>query len=174
VNFWKIIMATVVIFAAGVTTGGLLVNCIDHTHRNNSRHAQPLPETRPQNGERGTPARTMEFPKPRQPDLLSTNFIKHLDDALKLTLEQQNSIQTIIAEGQERNHAIWTNNAEQMREVVQDVRHRVRELLTADQQKQFEELMKHVPRRPANNTNAPPVLSPTNAPAAAPANAPGV
>ena len=92
--------------------------------------------------------------------MLDTNFVKQLDDALKLTQGQQDSIRKIIAEGQDRNHAIWTNNAEQMREVTMDVRHRIHELLNADQQKQYDELMKRVPRRSQGGTNGPPGFFP--------------
>ncbi len=125
---WKIILATIVIFCAGVMTGGLLVNHVDRTNRFN--HRPPGAEFRPPGGEH-EPGRGMgmEFPRPRQPDLLNTNFVRRLDDALKLTADQRSAIAKIIAEGQDQNHSIWTNNAEQMRKVMQDVRHRVREQL---------------------------------------------
>ncbi len=32
-NSWKVILATVVIFGAGVLTGGLLVNYVEREHR---------------------------------------------------------------------------------------------------------------------------------------------
>ena len=164
VNFWKIVLATIVMYGAGVTTGGLLVSHIDRGRLdNNSRPPMPFgtnatmrpfgPEGR--GGGRGM-GMEFQFLRPRQPDMLDTNFVKQLDDALKLTQTQQDSIRKIIAEGQDRNHAIWTNNAEQMREVTMDVRHRIRELLNADQQKQYEELMKRVPRRQQGGTNGPP------------------
>ena len=159
VNFWKIVLATIVMFGAGVTTGGLLVSHIDRERPDSNRHP-PMTFgsnewTRPfgDEGGRGRSPMGSMFPRPRQPDMLDTNFVKQLDDSLKLTQAQQDSIRKIIAEGQERNHAIWTNNEEQMREVTLDVRHRVRESLNADQQNQFEELMKRVPRR---GTNGPP------------------
>lgn len=169
-NSWKVILATVVIFGAGVFTGGLLVNQVQHPHSKNN-HRQPA------NGEAHDPqSRTNTLANltrpPRVPDILGAKFVQQLDDALQLTADQRASIQKIIADGQERNHAIWTNNSAQMRTVIQDVRHRVREELTADQQKQFEELMKRVPRRPQNSTNAPAGLSATNAAPLAPANAP--
>ena len=171
---WKIILATIVIFGAGVMTGGLLINHVDRTNR--SGHRPPGAEFRPPGGEH-EPGRGMgmglEFPRPRQPDLLNTNFVRRLDDAIKLTPDQRSAIGKIIAEGQDQNHSIWTNNAEQMRKVMQDIRHRVREQLTPDQQKQFDELMRRPPRRPPNSTNAPPVLPPANDPVAAPTNAPG-
>jgi hypothetical protein len=155
VNSWKIILATIVIFAAGVTTGGLLVNHIDRANRMN-RRPPGMPEMRPPGGER-EPGRGMgmEFPRPRQPDLLNTNFVRRLDDALKLTADQRSAIEKIIAEGQDQNHSIWTNNAEQMRRVMQDVRRRLHDALAPDQQKKFDELMRRAPRRPPGATNAP-------------------
>jgi hypothetical protein len=169
VNYWKVILATVVIFGAGVFTGGLLVNCIQHPHPRNNNHRPAA------NVEAHPPAEAHEpqshtnsliaMPRPpRPPEILGDKFVQQLDDALQLTPDQRVSIQKIITDGQERNHAIWTNNSAQMRAVIQDVRHRVRETLTADQQKQFEELMKRVPRR-QNFTNAPANLPLTNSPA---------
>lgn len=171
-NSWKIILATVVIFGAGVMTGGLLVSHVDRSNRNN--HRPPgFGEFRPPGGDREPGhGMGMEFPRPRQPDMLNTNFVRRLDDALKLTADQRSAIAKIIAEGQDQNHSIWTNNAEQMRKVMQDVHRRLRESLLADQQKQFDELMRRPPRRPPNATNAPPAMPPAHAPAA-PTNAPG-
>src|SRR5471032_2653556 len=143
-------------------TGGLLVNSVQ----------QPLPRNfhrPPANGE----ARELQFRtnnlanlsrQQRPPEILGDKFVQQLDDALKLAPDQLASIQKIITDGQERNREIWTNNSAQVREVIQDVRHRVRETLTADQQKQFEDLMKRVPRRQQNSTNVPANLSATNAP----------
>jgi len=164
VNFWKVILATVVIFGAGVFTGGLLINSVQHPHPKKIR-----PST---NGE--TQSRTNNLTTlrpPRTPEILGANFVQQLGDALQLTPDQRDAIQKIIADGQERNRAIWTNNAAQMRAVIQDVRHRVREELTADQQKLFEDLMKRAPRR-QNSTNAPASLPVTNAQAAVLTNAP--
>jgi Spy/CpxP family protein refolding chaperone len=170
VNSWKIILATIVIFGAGVMAGGLLINHVDRGNRFN--HRPPGAEFRPPGGER-EPGRGMgmEFPRPRQPDLMNTNFVRRLDDMLKLTADQRSAIGKIIAEGQDQNHSIWTNNAEQMRKAMQDVRHRVREQLTPDQQKQFDELMRRGPQR-HGMTNAPPGWPPASVPAAA-TNAPG-
>jgi len=163
VNFWKVILATVVIYGAGVITGGLLVNQIQHSRPRNDNHefanGGPHPPGEPHGPRPGNPG---GFPRPRPPEILGDKFVQQLDEALKLTAEQRASIQKIIADGQDRNRSIWTNNSTQMREVIQDVRHRVREQLTSEQQKQFEDLMKRVPRR-QNYTNAPAVAS-TNTP----------
>ena len=170
-NSWKIILATIVIFSAGVMTGGLLVSQVDHANRIN-RRPPGIPENRPPGFEH-EPGRGMgmgmgmEFPRPRQPDLLNTNFVRRLDEALKLTPDQRNAIAKIISEGQEQNRSIWTNNGDQMRKVTQDVHRRLRDTLTPDQQKQFDDLMRRPPRRGTNPTAAAPPVS------AAPTNQPG-
>ena len=162
-NFWKVIFATAVIFCAGVMTGGLLVNYVDHSHRG-GRRAPANGEPHPSPEVRDTQSRSNSLPRPRPPEILSTNFVQHLDDALQLAPDQREVIEKIIADGQERNHAIWTNNAAQMRAVIQDVRHGVREALTADQQKQFDELVKRPFKKNLFPTNAPAVSISTNAP----------
>jgi uncharacterized membrane protein len=148
-NSWKIILAALVIFGAGVVTGGLLVNHVSHTHPGNHR-----------------PPRESEDFIPR-PDLLKTNFVERLDKAVHLTPEQREAIEKIIAEGQQRNREIWKEVAPQFHPIFQEVRRRIREALSADQQKQFEELLKRPQRRPSNATNAPPIApppAPTNPP----------
>ena len=156
-NYWKVILATVVIFGAGVFTGGLLVNSIQHSHWKNNRRQSANDEIHSPAEAHEAQSRTnnsANLPHPRPPEILGDKFVQQLDDALQLTPDQRASIQKIITEGQERNRSIWTNSAVQMHAVIQDVRHRVRETLNADQQKQFEDLMKRVPRRP-NSTNGP-------------------
>jgi hypothetical protein len=174
VNYWKVILATVVIFGTGVFTGGLLVNSVQHSHpKNKNRPAAANVETHPPAEPRESTARTNNpanlLRPPRPPEILDEKFVQQLDDKLQLTSDQRVAIQKIIADGQERNHSIWTNSSAEMRAVVQDVRHRVRETLNAEQQKQFEELMKRVPRR-QGSTNAPASLSLTNSAVIEPTN----
>jgi hypothetical protein len=159
----------VVIFGAGVFTGGLLVNSIQHPHSKSNHHTLATTETHEPQLRATNNLANMSRPQ-RTPDILGTNFVSQLDDALQLAPDQRASIQKIIADGQERNHAIWTNNSAQMRAVIQDVRHHVRESLTADQQKEFDALMKRTPRRQQNATNAPSILAASNSPPVAPAN----
>jgi hypothetical protein len=161
VNYWKVILATVVIFGTGVFTGGLLVNFVDHSH--------------PKNFHRSAPAATNSIAQPtnpviqskpaRLPEILSRPFVEQLSDELQLTPAQRAAIETIIAESQG-----------QMRKAVQAVRQgareKIREQLDPAQQKHFDELMKRPLKRLSNITNAAPVFSaPTNAPAT---NAPGI
>ena len=179
-NFWKVILATVVIYGAGVMTGGLLVNQIKHFRPGSDNHQFGYGGMRPPGEPHGPrpdnpggfphPGNAGGFPHPRPPEILGDRFVQQLDDALKLTADQRASIEKIIADGQERNRSIWTNNSTQMREVILDVRHRIRETLTPDQQKKFEDLMRHVPRRPQNSTTMPFKMSWKMAPTDAPAN----
>ena len=152
-NNWKVILATVVIFGAGVLTGGLLVNHVQPV-RPKPPHNKPTapPEGRPASS--NSTGHASENPRPRPPEILSKQFLQRLNEELRLSAEQHEAIQKIIAERQN-----------QMRRVVQDARLEIREALTPEQQKQFEELVKRPFRRPIFGTNATVVLPAiTNAP----------
>jgi Spy/CpxP family protein refolding chaperone len=177
-NSWKIILAAVVIFGAGALTGGLLVNNVAQSHfKDVQRPPVELPP-HPQTASHDTnhePGQLppSDLPKPHQPEILGKQFVQQLDKKLHLTPEQRAAIAKIVAEGQERNHEIWTNAAPQMHKVLQDVRQQIREQLTPEQRKKYEELLKrfrpggHHPQPPPNSsspTNEPPMLEPTNPP----------
>ena len=171
-NYWKVILATVVIFGAGVLTGGLLVNYVDHPHTRNPHRAQASADAHPpENHEQHDQPRSQDIPPPRLAERMGKQFVQQLNDTLHLTPEQRVKIEKIIAEGQERNHEIWTNIAPKMRAVMQEVNQQIREELTPEQLKPFEELLKHPPRRPQNLTNEI-VLPPINVPTKMPTNAP--
>ncbi len=159
-NYWKVILATVVIFGAGVFTGGLLVNFVDHSHPKNFHRPVPAATNSV------APATNLNLTKSaRLPEILSKPFVEQLSDELQLTPAQRAAIESIIAESQG-----------QMRKAVQAVRQgareKIREQLDPAQQKQFDELMKRPLKRLQNTTNAAPVFSaPTNFPAT---NAPGI
>jgi Spy/CpxP family protein refolding chaperone len=161
VNDWKVIFATAVIFGAGVVTGGLLVNYVDHPHARNI-HRTAMAATNSviltNNASQPKPARV--------PEILSKDFVEKLADTLQLTPEQRTAIDKIIADSQgQMRKAVQT--------VRQDARQKIRDQLTPDQQKQFDDLMKRPVRRQATTTNAPVVLpSPANSTAVAPTNAP--
>jgi len=163
VNFWKVILASVVIFGAGVLAGSLLIKFSE----SNQPVAVPsvASSTHPSVNEHD-PLRDVDFPKPRPPEMLSKQFLKQLDGCLKLTPEQHDAIQKIITDGQEKNRRLWTNIAPEMRQVMLDVRQNIKDQLTAEQWKQFEDLIKRSQHKPAATTNAPAaaVTIKTNAP----------
>jgi hypothetical protein len=169
VNYWKVILATIVIFGAGVFTGGLLVDNTDRSHPRNWRRPQTSTDARTQTN-RADVARPQDSSRPRQPEMFSKQFVQQLDDALQFTPEQRDKIAKVIADGQERNRQIWTNYIPQMHKVTVDVQQQIHNELTTNQWRQFENLMKPRPaRRPPSGTNEPsdsPSMKPTNAPGA--------
>ena len=135
-KYWNVILATIVIFGAGVVTGGLLVHHTEH----------PLPHSH-----------AME-PGPKPP-------------------EQREQIQKVISQGQQNTRNLWKLVGPQFQLIWRDTRGQIRQVLTPEQKKKFETLMKeqHHPQ----STNAPSAQLPasTNAPAApalAPTNAPAI
>jgi Spy/CpxP family protein refolding chaperone len=174
VNYWKVILATVVIFGAGVLTGGLLVNYVNHPHAKNPHHASGTNAAHP-SSVGPDQSRSQDAPIPRLAREMGRQFVEQLDEQLQLTPEQHARIEKIVADGQERNREIWTNVAPKMHAVLREVNQQIRAELTPEQLKPFDELLKHSLHHPASGTNAPPVpgLS-TNGPPPAPANAPGV
>lgn len=159
-NSWKVILATVVIFGAGVVTGGLLVNYVDRSHHGNLHRPQANADVPPppENHDHDQP-HPQDIPPPRLAERMGKQFVQQLDDTLHLTPEQRGKIEKIIADGQERNHEIWTNVAPKMRAVILEVNQQIRAELTPEQLKPFEELLKHPPHRPPG-TNAPPANLP--------------
>jgi Spy/CpxP family protein refolding chaperone len=173
-NSWKIILAIVVIFGAGALTGGLLVNYAEQPHSKDTQRPPDEGSPHPQANNRDyDQPRPQDLPKPRPPEMLGKQFVQQLDNTLHLTREQRAAIAKIVADGQERNREIWTNVAPQMHKMLQDVRQQIREQLTPEQRKQFEELLKrfrppgHRQQPPPNSpppTNEPPMMEPTNPP----------
>jgi hypothetical protein len=161
VNYWKVIFATIVIFGAGVITGGLLVNHVEHPSRPLFTFHQPA---RP-----ASPARTPyeNMPPEVRPEILKTNFVQLLNDNLDLNPRQREQIRKIIAQAQENTHDLWKLVAPQFQLVWHDTRQQIRDVLTPKQQKEFEFLMRqqHALRH-QSSTNAPSVTpsSPTNSP----------
>lgn len=162
-NSWKIILATIVIYGAGVMTGGLLVHHIDHGHPKGPKRtdtpgtAAVATSGSPTNANttagNGTNNPSLTVTR-HLPDVMNKQFLQRLDAELHLTPEQREAIQKIITDSQNLMH-----------KTVQDARLEIREQLTPEQRSLFDELVKRPPHRPPNATNAPPVLSgPTNTP----------
>lgn len=166
-NTWKVILATLVIFGAGVITGGLLVNSLTGT----SRHPRKLLL-----GESQTKAtlpaalgsnvlREAQVPLPA--NVLSgkdKDFLERLNRELKLTPEQRGRIEKIICEGQQRIKECRKKIEPEVQLELSETRQKIRGQLTPAQQNLFNELLK---RHPSNSPHAA-----TNSPAAAPTNQP--
>ena len=160
-NNWKVIptivLATVLIFGAGVFSGGLLVNYVK-TARPKKITRVELPATNAVVVAASTTAPTLSPGKPatRLPEILNKEFLQRLDAELRLNPEQHEAVQKIIADGQSS-----------MKKMMNAARLEIREVLTAEQQKQFDGLVKKQPKKfaaaPPTNS-APSIVSTTNAP----------
>ncbi len=145
-NSWKVILATVVIFGAGVITGGLLVNHVQHPSHPFTIFRPPKPTSTPYEN----------LPPQLRPDFLNTNFVQRLDDKLNLTPKQAEQIRRVIAQAQQNTHELWKLDAPQFQLLWRDTREQIKDVLTPEQKKQFEMLMRqqHQLRHPPE-TNAP-------------------
>jgi uncharacterized membrane protein len=156
VNNWKVIptivIATVLIFGAGVFTGGFLVNYVKQTHpkpakRLSTAAVAPVLATNTVPAVASTNPSAVKYPKP--PEVLSKDFLQRLDSELRLTTKQRETIQKIISEGQN-----------QMLKAMQDARLEIRAVLAPEQLKQFDELMKRSFKKSIFGTNGVGVIVP--------------
>jgi len=142
VNAWKIILATVVIFGAGVVTGGLVVRRANHLSAKQLR----VLASAPQPGHWTPPLR--EFPRRPENELQLSfeqrrmEFLRNATRELKLTPPQRERIEQLLRESQEDTRKLWEQFRPQMRKELAEVTEKIREELTPAQRKRFEELMK--------------------------------
>jgi len=126
VNYWKVVFATMVIFGTGVVTGGLLV-----------QHAIPL---RPKTG-----ARTAVTPRPPPvptPGTLKLELLRRMQKELGLTAEQNDRIDRILSQSQERTRKLMEPLKPQLAEELKRAREQFREALTVEQRARFDEYVR--------------------------------
>jgi Spy/CpxP family protein refolding chaperone len=146
VSAWRIILATLVIFAAGLVTGSLVV----HHSEAVQQHAQDQPH--PGEGFRPWMAGTnhepphFAWPVGVPPRGSSREFLDRLDAELKLTPEQRDHIRKILDDGQECAKECWKKIEPDIHKAMDDTREKIRAELTPEQQVKYAELFKHRPR----------------------------
>jgi Spy/CpxP family protein refolding chaperone len=123
VSPWKVILATLVIFIAGLVTGTIGV----------ARFVKPRPTSPLQ---------------PMQPWMLREQFRVELDRRLDLTPRQSERIERVMREGQERVREIWSLVGPEIQEELRSVREDIRRELTPEQRRRFEQLMRERRFRP--------------------------
>ena len=141
-NTWKAILAALVIFGAGFVTGNVLNRVSEHT-----KAVTPNPPRNP-----GHPQGTIPLDQLRRLELMG-----RVQKDLDLSSDQRARIEKIIGDGQDRIHELWDQVAPDIHDEYEDVKKKFCDVLTADQKKRFEDLMKQQlhPHKPAT-TNAPP------------------
>jgi Spy/CpxP family protein refolding chaperone len=156
VNSWNVILATIVIFGAGVITGGLLV---DHVQHQAPVHHASGPGSKPPVGTN----EASEIPGPMRAQILNKQFVQQLNDELQLSEEQRKQIQKIISQGQQNTHDLWKLVGPQFQLIWRDTRVQIRQVLTPEQRKKFEMLMKEQRRQQSTNAPSAQIPGSTNA-----------
>ena len=122
-NPWKVILATIVIFGAGVITGALVLQATVGPYGMRPQRFATHPEF-------GTPG-GMRF-----------DFLRRMQRDLDLTAEQRDRIDKILKQSQERTRKIMEPCAPQLRQEVQRAKAEFRGVLTQEQQARFDALLK--------------------------------
>jgi hypothetical protein len=130
VNTWKVIFATMIIFGAGVVTGGLLV-----------RHTALVPP--PKNTRAGTNLTNSWRPLiSMAPALIRVDFLRRAERDLNLSHEQKEQADKIISASQDRTKKLLEPISPQIREELQQTKDQFRALLNPDQQARFDQMLK--------------------------------
>ena len=133
---WKVILATMVIFACGVFTGVFVT-------RTEPVSAAVSPAPQPLSGlTNKTPLPAFAQLQPQRPE-----FLRKMDRQLDLTPEQHEQMVKIMNASRERTAPFWEKIAPQMSDELKRVREEIHQVLTPEQRKKWAELTKrgHAP-----------------------------
>ena len=148
---WKPILAALVIFAAGVVTGGLTVGLRRQTVGPRWATSSPdLPRRvvvgdgikRPPEGSRWATS-SPDLPRPWLTQRLAAqqgDLFRRIEKHLELTPEQRQRLEAIMRESQERIRALADDLAPRTREELRRMREKIREELTPEQRRKFEKI----------------------------------
>ena len=122
-KLWKVILASVVIFAAGAVTGALVI-----------KSAQPV-------------APVVKAPEPHvpMPPIVQDRFLQRMKKELSLTPEQAAHFDKIFSESRERLRLLWDLIGPEVKAEMREVQDKVRAELKPEQRQRFEELLKERP-----------------------------
>jgi hypothetical protein len=168
VNAWKVIVSTLVIFIAGVLTGGLLVtNSFKVEEALHQKQPHPIKQANGLNASNSLlgpngPLNNNPNAAANPWQLRTRELVRRMERELDLTPVQNQQIETIIVAGQERMKILWKPIAPQMNHEMQFVNSQIREVLTADQQKKFDEIAKTRPQGARRGMTNSPGNAPTN------------
>jgi Spy/CpxP family protein refolding chaperone len=151
VSAWKPILAALVIFAAGVVTGGLTVGLRRQTVGPRWATSSPdLPRPvvvgdgikRPPEGSRWATS-SPDLPRPWLTQRLAAqqgDLFRRMENHLDLRPEQRQRLEAIVRESQERIRALADDLAPRTREELRRMREKIREELTPEQRRKFEKI----------------------------------
>lgn len=165
-NTWKVILATLVIFVAGVITGGLVISNSDKVAGLPRKAVTAEMPKHTASATSSVPVLGREIRVLTPNFLLKKDFLSRLDRELKLKAEQHERIEKIIGEGQERIKGLCQTIDPQVQEELAETRAKIQAELTPVQQSLFAEIFKRKPAPAPATTNAPASVSATNPPPA--------
>lgn len=132
-NQWKVILAALVIFAAGAGTGALTMKLVQPSART---VANPVaPQSAGVINSTNNPPRPGP-PGPPGPERHAQYFLKRMQERLKLTPEQSQRVLIIM-----------TNSQERMKLEFQSVQEQISKELTPEQMEKFKEAFSRPPDR---------------------------
>lgn len=114
---WKVILATLVIFIAGVVTGALVVK------------------------------KSVGKPMPVPVNIARSAMLKRLTDDLDLTPAQRKEVDEILHESHERTKLLWEFVGPYFQDEYKDLTADLRSVLQPEQRKRFDQLLKQRQRR---------------------------
>ena len=124
---WKVILATLAIFIAGLITGSVMVKTL----------------VRPVQSHAAAPPNPMML----QPGPIREEFVRRMTEELELTPEQKEKILHIVHESQERTKLLYSLIGDDVREEMRQTRNSIRQQLTADQANKFDDMLRRRQRR---------------------------
>lgn len=127
-NSWKVILATMVIFGAGVITGALVVQFSSNQSLLQRQRA----------------AHSGESPSPGG---MRLEFLRRMQRELNLSAEQRERVDKILKQSQERTRKVMEPVGPQLHQELQRAKAEFREVLTSEQQTHFDELLKQQQQR---------------------------
>ena len=148
-NSWKVILATIVIFGAGVLTGGLV---LELTQELNAERHQRM----------GFGGRSFQ---PGSPGGMRLEFLRRIQSELDdVTPEQRDQIDKVLKQSQERTRKLMEPVVPQLHQELLRAKTEFREILTPAQQTRFDELLKQQQRFRERRSGQHPESSFTNTP----------
>jgi hypothetical protein len=160
VSVWRVILATFVIFCAGVIAGGVAVNQF-HLRRLQANPAVPAGVTPDLALWPRTPTNNVPPSNPSAWKRLTVDFLDHFGKELELSPDQRQRIEVIITDSQKRTKELSDQLQPKLREEVRQARDLIRAELDPDQRRRFDAIHKGKPsqkkseKKPAGDTNAP-------------------
>ena len=127
-SLWKVILATLVIYTAGLFTGAIAV-------RLTTDWAKPTRSPRPSLG---------QLPPPY---VMREEFVRRLAEEVRLSPHQKERILKAVRESQERFQELYALIGPEVSEEMQYVREAIRAELTPEQEHRYDEFMRKLQRR---------------------------